>query len=183
MNSNKKAKARKAALAAAQAKKTAQARQILTVGVGIGMLFIGLGLGVSVRTAFAANTCGGSQEALETYLLESQGQGATVLKTAREGRVQAVLYEREDLGLCTAVFEQRLFGLRWAYDGMESAPETGLGITGSWQAGGFLRGTRCEAVVYGVFRVADAQLLGQERRQVGWVGGFRHGPARQHAGG
>ena len=75
MNSNKKAKARKAALAAAQAKKTAQAKQILTVGVGIGMLFIGLGLGVTVRTAFAANTCGGSQEALETYLLESQGQG------------------------------------------------------------------------------------------------------------
>ena len=143
MNSNKKAKARKAALAAAQAKKTAQARQILTVGVGIGMLFIGLGLGVSVRTAFAANTCGGSQEALETYLLESQGQGATVLKTAREGRVQAVLYE------------QRLFGLRWAYDGMESAPETGLGITGSWQAGGFLRGTRCEAVVYGDNRSGD----------------------------
>lgn len=131
MNSNKKAKARKAALAAAQAKKTAQAKQILTVGVGIGMLFIGLGLGVTVRTAFAANTCGGSQEDLAAYLLESQGQGATVLKTAREGRVQAVLYEREDLGLCTAVFEQRLFGLRWAYDGMESAPETGLGMTGS----------------------------------------------------
>ena len=152
MTSNKKAKARKAALAAAQAKKTAQTKQMLTVGVGIGMLFIGLGLGVTVRTAFADGTCGGSQEALETYLLESQGQGATVL---REGRVQAVLYEREDLGLCTAVFEQRLFGLRWAYDGMESAPETGLGITGSWQAGGFLRGTRCEAVVYGDNRSGD----------------------------
>ena len=107
MNSNKKAKARKAALAAAQAKKTAQAKQILTVGVGIGMLFIGLGLGVTVRTAFAANTCGGSQEDLAAYLLESQGQGATVLKTAREGRVQAVLYEREDLGLCTAVSPPR----------------------------------------------------------------------------
>lgn len=177
MNSNKKAKARKAALAAAQAKKTAQAKQILTVGVGIGMLFIGLGLGVTVRTAFAANTCGGSQKDLAAYLLESQGQGATVLKTAREGRVQAVLYEREDLGLCTAVFEQRLFGLRWAYDGMESAPETGLGMTGSWQAGGFLRGTQCEAVVYGdnrtgavdSYTVTDADGVGRSDLEADYI--------------
>ena len=177
MNSNKKAKARKAARAAAQAKKTAQAKQILTVGVGIGMLFIGLGLGVTVRTAFAANTCGGSQEDLAAYLLESQGQGATVLKTAREGRVQAVLYEREDLGLCTAVFEQRLFGLRWVYDGMESAPETRLGMTGSWQAGGFLRGTRCEAVVYGdnrtgavdSYTVTDADGVGRSDLEADYI--------------
>ena len=177
MNSNKKAKARKAALAAAQAKKTAQAKQILTVGVGIGMLFIGLGLGVTVRTAFAANTCGGSQEDLAAYLLESQGQGATVLKTAREARVQAVLYEREDLGLGTAVFEQRLCGLRRAYDGMESAPETGLGMTGSWQAGGFLRGTRCEAVVYGdnrtgavdSYTVTDADGVGRSDLEADYI--------------
>ena len=141
------------------------------------MLFIGLGLGVTVRTAFAANTCGGSQEDLAAYLLESQGQGATVLKTAREGRVQAVLYEREDLGLCTAVFEQRLFGLRWAYDGMESAPETGLGMTGSWQAGGFLRGTQCEAVVYGdnrtgavdSYTVTDADGVGRSDLEADYI--------------
>ena len=100
-----------------------------------------------------------------------------MLKTAREGRVQAVLYEREDLGLCTAVFEQRLFGLRWAYDGMESAPETGLGMTGSWQAGGFLRGTRCEAVVYGdnrtgavdSYTVTDADGVGRSDLEADYI--------------
>ena len=131
MKSRQTAKARKAA-EAAKAKKAAQARKILTVGVGIGLLFVGMGLGVSVRTAFADNTCGGSVEAMEDYLSESQGgQGdVTVLQTAQEGRVRAVLYEREDLGLCAAVFQRHLLGLRWADDGMmESAPETGLSLT------------------------------------------------------
>ena len=149
MKSRQTAKARKAA-EAAKAKKAAQARKILTVGVGIGLLFVGMGLGVSVRTAFSDNTCGGSVEAMEDYLSESQGgQGdVTVLQTAQEGRVRAVLYEREDLGLCAAVFQRHLLGLRWAYDGMmESAPETGLGLTASWRRG--LLGSKCEAVVFG----------------------------------
>ena len=144
MNSNKKAKARREA----QAKKTAQTKRILTTGVGIGMLFLGLGIGLTVQSAFAANTCGGSDEALERYLEESQEREVTILKTAQEGRVKAVLYEREDLGGCVAVFQKRLFGLRWAYDGMNGFSDDGLHLTGTWNEGGF-GGPKCEIAVYG----------------------------------
>lgn len=61
--------------------------------------------------------------------------------------------------------------------GMESAPETGLGMTGSWQAGGFLRGTRCEAVVYGdnrtgavdSYTVTDADGVGRSDLEADYI--------------
>ena len=144
MNSNKKAKARREA----QVKKTAQTKRILTTGVGIGMLFVGLWAGLTLQSAFAANTCGGSDEALEAYLEESQAREVTLLKTAQEGRVKAVLYEREDLGGCIALFQKHLFGLRWSYDGMNGFSDDGLHLTGSWNEGGF-GGSKCEITVYG----------------------------------
>ena len=144
MNSNKKAKARREA----QAKKTAQTKRILTTGVGIGMLFVGLWAGLTLQAAFGTGTCGGSDEALERYLEKSQDRAVTVLKPAQEGRVKAVLYEREDLGGCIAVFQRRLFGLRWAYDGMNGFSDDGLHLTGSWNEGGF-GGSKCEITVYG----------------------------------
>lgn len=151
-------------------------RKPLPLWVKIGLVLAALWLGVSVRTAYAADTCGGSDSALETYLEEFYHAEVTLLKVSQEGRVKAALYEREDLGLCTAIFQRRLLGLRWAYDGMNIAPETGLALTGSWNAGTF-GFTTCEAVVFGdnrsgavdAYTVTDAESVGRTDLEADYI--------------
>lgn len=155
---------------------TPKPRKYLTVWVGIGLVLAALWLGGTVRAAFAVNTCGGSQADLEVYLEEFHHTEVTLLKVSQEGRVKAVLYEREDLGLCTAIFQRRLLGLRWAYDGMNIAPETGLALTGSWNEGTF-GFTNCETVVFGdnrsgsvdAYAVTDAEGVGRTDLEADYI--------------
>lgn len=155
---------------------TPKPRKRLTVWVGIGLALAALWLGGSVRAAFAANTCGDSDSALEGYLEEFYHTEVTLLKVSQEGRVKAALYEREDLGLCTAIFQRRFLGLRWAYDGMNIAPEMGLALTGSWNEGAF-GFTACEAVVFGdnrsgavdAYTVTDAESVGRTGLEADYV--------------
>lgn len=151
-------------------------RKPLSVWVKIGLVLAVLWFGVWVRAAYAANTCGGSDSDLEGYLKEFHHTEVTLLKVSQEGRVKAALYEREDLGLCTAIFQRRLLGLRWAYDGMNIAPETGLALTGSWNEGTFGL-TKCEAVVFGdnrsgavdAYTVTDAESVGRTDLEADYV--------------
>lgn len=102
-----------------------------------------------IRPAFdGIRTCGDSDEDLKTFLEQFQQREVELLKVAETGRVKAVFYDREDLGTCMALFDRRLFGLRWYYDGMDTLADSGLQMEGSWRERGIL-GSKCEIVICG----------------------------------
>ena len=103
----------------------------------------------------------------------------TVLKTAREGRAWAMLYEEastQDRYLMT--FESRLFGLRLRQMGMNTFSEAGrLYQSGSWQTGGTLLGSKCVVEIYGDNRggqiesyvLADAPQAARENLEADYI--------------
>ena len=118
-------------------------------GILIGVLLIAAAAAVFVVPAFGDLTVSNSAESVEAFLEDWNGQDVTVVKTARVGRIKAVLYENETGQLGVNVFERRLFGLRWKHDGMNLYDEDGtLYMCGRWTEGG-LRGSRCDVVVCG----------------------------------
>jgi len=50
--------------------------------------------------------------------------------------------------MCVALFERRLLGLRWHYEGMDTLWDNGLQLEGGWTAGG-IRGSRYRLAVVG----------------------------------
>lgn len=118
-------------------------------GLIIGVLLIAAAAALFVVPAFGKLTVGNSAESVEAFLEDWNGQDVTVVKTARVGRVKAVLYENEAGQLGVNVFERRLFGLRWKHDGMNLYDEDGiLYLTGRWTEDG-IKGSRCDVVVCG----------------------------------
>lgn len=150
-----KKNAREKAQARREAETRARHKRTRNNWIAVGMLLVGLWAGLTVRAAFGADTCGPADGDAADWLAQSRGQAVTVLKTAREGRVQAVLYEEDSGTRSIAVFERRLLGLRWAYEGMNDLPDRGLALTGRWNAGGFLSGSKCDIQVYGDNRDAS----------------------------
>ena len=103
----------------------------------------------TIRSAYEFGTCGDSAEEMITFLEEFQmAEVNELLKVKEYGRVKAAIYEREDIGLCIATFERKLFGLRWKYDGMNTLCENGIQVHGGW-----LRtandGSKCTLVICG----------------------------------
>ena len=106
------------------------------------------------------------------------GREITVLKTAREGRAWAMLYEEgatRDRYLMT--FESRLFGLRLRQMGMNTFSEAGrLYQSGSWQTGTLL-GSKCVVEIYGDNRggqiesyvLADAPQAARENLEADYI--------------
>lgn len=101
-------------------------------------------------------TCGTSEEDMARYVEQKVSEKGVydlkiaVRKAAREGRMQAILYEeyRESdpdwrYGY-VIFFERQLFGLRLRHVGMNGWEEGKLYRSGSWSSGG-----RCDAAVYG----------------------------------
>jgi len=100
-------------------------------------------------SSFGQLTCTNSQADIESFLEEWNRQEITVLKSARSGRIKAVLYENEAGQLGVNVFERKLLGLRLKHDGMNLCDkESGLHISGSWTKSS-LRGSKCDIVVFG----------------------------------
>lgn len=97
-----------------------------------------------VLPAFGPNTCGASGSDLAWFLLDNQGHNAALIKTAETGRIKAAIFQRDDIGTCIAMFERKLFGLRWSYDGMDHLRDEGLNVNGAWSADG-----KCYVVVSG----------------------------------
>jgi hypothetical protein len=103
----------------------------------------------TLRSAYALDTCGDSDEELFTFLETFQmAKVNDVLKVEEQGRVKAVIYDREDIGLCIATFDRKLFGLRWKYDGMDTLRENGVQSEGSWHNTG-IKGSKCDIVICG----------------------------------
>jgi len=130
-----------------------------------------------VLPAFGHLTCNNSENAIEAFLEEWNGQEITVLRSAQEGRVRAVLYENEAGQLGVNIFERKLLGLRLKHDGMNLYDKgPGLYLTGEWTEGG-LKGSRCEIVVCGdnhgaevwSYTVADAEGVSDRYAHVGYV--------------
>lgn len=105
---------------------------------------------------FGPMTCGAGEEDMTRYV-EQMVRGKeiydlkiAVRKTAREGRMQAILYEEyrdsdPDWRYGYVIFfERQLFGLRLRHVGMNGWEEGELYRSGSWNSGG-----RCDAAVYG----------------------------------
>lgn len=134
-------------------------------------------LAVWAAPAFGNGTCSNSAIAIESFLEEWNGQEITVLRSAREGRVRAVLYENEAGQLGVNIFERRLLGLRLKHDGMNLYDKgPGLYLSGEWTEGG-LKGSRCEIVVCGdnhgaevwSYTVADAEGVSDRYAHTGYV--------------
>ena len=87
--------------------------------------------------AMGPNTCGSSDGDMLAFLDETQGNEPVFIKSGKGGRISAIIYERQDIGLCAAFFESRLFGLRLEYHGMIQLSEDGLCKAGSWNGNGF----------------------------------------------
>lgn len=97
--------------------------------------------------AFHINTCGNSVEEIHTFL-ERNENSVEILKINEKDRIKAVIYEREDIGTCYAVFEKKLLGLRLAYDGMDAVVDEGLQSGGSWKAKG-MHDSKCDVIICG----------------------------------
>lgn len=134
-------------------------------------------LAVWAVPAFGHLTCNNSEIAIEAFLEEWNRQELTVLRSAQEGRIRAVLYENEAGQLGVNVFERKLFGLRLKHDGMnlcEKGP--GLHLSGRWTEGG-LRGSKCDIVIFGdnhgaevwSYTVADAEGVSDRYAHIGYV--------------
>lgn len=132
---------------------------------------------------FGPMTCPASEEGMVQYAENlfdraRYGREITVLKTAREGRAWAMLYEEgttRDRYLMT--FESRLFGLRLRQTGMNTFSEAGrLYQSGSWQTGTLL-GSECVVEIYGDNRggqiesyvLADAPQAARENLEADYI--------------
>lgn len=105
---------------------------------------------------FGPMTCGTSEEDMARYVEQRVSEKGVydlkivVRKTAREGRMQAILYEEyrdsdPDWRYGYVIFfERQLFGLRLRHVGMNSWEEGELYDSGRWSSSG-----RCDAAVYG----------------------------------
>lgn len=123
--------------------------------VSVMMLVCGiLCLGLYVRSGFEHWTCGDSEAELQAFLEQQQRSEVVLQKVNERNRVKAVIYEREDLGTCIAIFERRLLGARWKYTGMDMLVENGLQKEGSWHSVG-MNDSKCEVVVCGDNRGGD----------------------------
>ena len=136
-----------------------------------------VGLALWAAPAFGHLTCNNSEIAVEAFLEEWNRQEITVLQSAQEGRIRAVLYENEAGQLGINVFQRKLLGLRLKHDGMSLYDKRpGLYLTGTWTEGG-LKGSRCEIVVCGdnhgaevwSYTVADAEGMTDRYAHVGYV--------------
>ena len=135
---------------------------------------------------FGPMTCPASEEGMVQYAENlfdraRYGREITVLKTAREGRAWAMLYEEgttRDRYLMT--FESRLFGLRLRQTGMNTFSEVGrLYRSGSWQRESRpgTPGSRCVMEVYGDNRggqiesyvLADAPQAARENLEADYI--------------
>ena len=134
-------------------------------------------LAVWAVPAFGNGTCSNSELAIEAFLEEWNRQEITVLRSAQEGRVRAVLYENEAGQLGVNIFERKLLGLRLKHDGMNLYHKgPGLHFTGSWTKGG-LKGSRCDIVIcgdnrggeVGAYVMWDAPQVARESVQAGYV--------------
>jgi len=144
----------------------------------IGILLLALViLAVWAAPAFGGDTCNNSEIAIEAFLEEWNRQEITVLQSAQEGRVRAVLYENEAGQLGVNIFERKLLGLRLKHDGMNLYDKgPGLHFTGSWTKGG-LKGSRCDIVIcgdnrggeVGAYVMWDAPQVARESVQAGYV--------------
>ena len=124
--------------------------------------------------AFGPNTCGSSEEDLAEFILDYQQNNAAILKTAENGRIKAAIFQRDDIGTCIAMFERKLFGLRWSYDGMDMLrdPEDGLGVNGAWSAD-----DKCYVVVSGdnrgglvaTYRFPDEDGLARDNLEADYI--------------
>jgi len=128
-------------------------------------------------SSFGQLTCTNSQADIESFLEEWNRQEITVLQSAQEGRVRAVLYENEAGQLGVNIFERKLLGLRLKHDGMNLYHKgPGLHFTGSWTKGG-LKGSRCDIVIcgdnrggeVGAYVMWDAPQVARESVQAGYV--------------
>jgi len=103
----------------------------------------------ALRSAYSFGTCGDSDEELFAFLESFQMAKVNELHKVKEhGRVKAVIYDREDIGLCVATFERELFGLRWKYSGMNALRENGVQAHGGWHNVG-IRGSVCDVTICG----------------------------------
>lgn len=128
-------------------------------------------------------TCGAGEEDMARYVEQMvKGRGVydlniAVRKTAREGRVQAILYEEyrdSDTDYhyrYVILFERKLFGLRLRHVGMNDWEEGNLYSTWRWNDG------RCETAVYGDNRsgraagyyMADASEVRRENLESDYI--------------
>lgn len=111
-------------------------------------------VGYHISDLFGPETCGTSNESLHIFLEEQIQDEVEVLKVKEDGRIKAAIYNRDDLGTCIAMFERKLFGLRWEYTGMDMLVENGLQKEGSWHRVG-MNDSKCEVVVCGDNRGGD----------------------------
>lgn len=128
------------------------------VFIVIGIILLG---SIIIMPAYRFDTCGNSEEEISAFLEERQQHNISLKKISKNDRIMAVIYDREDLGTCVAVFEKKLFGLRYKYEGMDGIVEKGLQSNGSWNEG-YLK-SRCEIVVCGDNRdgLIDSYILEQ----------------------
>lgn len=133
---------------------------------------------------FGPMTCGVSEEDMTQYVEQMVREKGifdlkiAVRKTAREGRMQAILYEEyrdsdPDWQYGYVIFfERELFGLRLRHVGMNVWEEGELHRSGSWNSSG-----RCDAAVYGDNRngrvtgyyMADAPEIRQEEVESDYI--------------
>lgn len=123
-------------------------RKMRTLKIFCAAILISLAVFLVRAFAFSPNTCGGSDAQLEEFLEDRSTWSVELLKTEQKGRIKAVIYEREDLGICISIFQRKLFGLRWEYDGIDMLTGDGLQMTGSWLNNG-ANGTKCEVTIWG----------------------------------
>ena len=127
---------------------------------------------------FGPMTCPASEVGMAQYAEDLFNREITVLKTAREGRAWAMLYEEastQDRYLM--IFESRLFGLRLRQMGMNTFSEDGrLYLSGGWQTGTLL-GSKCVVEIYGDNRggqiesyvLADAPQAARENLEADYI--------------
>ena len=110
----------------------------------IGIILLG---SIIVMPAYRFDTCGNSEEDISAFLEERQQHNVSLKKISINDRIMAVIYDREDIGTCVAVFEKKLFGFRYQYEGMDGIVKKGLQANGSWNEG-YLK-SKCEVVICG----------------------------------
>ena len=115
------------------------------------MLFLVIGVillgSIVIMPAYRSDTCGNSEEEISAFLEEKHQENVSLYKISKNDRIMAVIYDREDLGTCVAVFEKKLFGLRYKYEGMDGIVDNGLQANGSWNEG-YLK-SKCDIVICG----------------------------------
>ncbi len=137
-------------------------------------LFLGI---VWISSSDVWRSIGASEKALQDYLDQQNYTKVEILKVKQEGRIKAVIYEREDIGTCIAVFERRLLGLRWFYTGMNTLKEVGLQTTYDWQLRGSWKGTKCNLVVCGdnrsgivaSYQFGDREEVSRSDLEADWI--------------